>query len=339
MRICFVGDDPVLLAHARALGDRHEVVVGPTEGERFDVAVADGWRSTARLFAITADRYVRHVAEIEHRTLPLDMPERLPAALALDLPLDFTAESDGLASFLRMLRPDARVAPAPPPCMRVGAAPEDGGEPLPIAIAGDTHAAGAVLEAMTAPHRVVEAGPHVVLALGEPREPARTAAMAIGSGAALVMEAGPFTDDLIAHRENGLLADPDDPLGTARLLDEAVRESNLIPDLRAAAARRASAWPDATAAAEAFEHALEGFLAKPPPSAIRWPSRLMGDAVGMAAEFHNAIDAAHGSLDLTNPLQTYVEKLEGELEAIRAERAYRAAVGLRSRLRRRISGT
>src|SRR5436190_24378325 len=106
MRLCFLGDDPVVRDHARRLWERHDVVIvvpgrdepvagelTPDEAERewFDIAIAGDWRSTARLFSIPAERYVRHVAQIEHRVLPLSSPDRIPAALALDLPLDFTA--------------------------------------------------------------------------------------------------------------------------------------------------------------------------------------------------------------------------------------------------------
>src|SRR5436309_579336 len=119
MRLCFLGDDPVTSALARALSARHDVVIAAAPDElardRFDVAIADGWRSSARLFSVPAERYVRHVASIEHRALPVSSPDRIPAALSLDLPLDFVAESEGLASFLRMLRPEARVAVVRPP--------------------------------------------------------------------------------------------------------------------------------------------------------------------------------------------------------------------------------
>jgi hypothetical protein len=353
MRLCFLGDDPVLLGHARRLAGRHDVAVSPpplgasevtgltphqAESEHFDVAIADGWRTTARLFAIPAKRYVRHVSQIEHRTISIARPERVPAALALDLPLDFIAESDGLADFLRALRPEARVAVVPPPREDTGdAAPaRAGGDPLRIALAGDESIGREVLDAMTARHEVVQSGPHVVLALGEPQLPARTAAMALRTGAALVVESGPFTDGLVGHRETGLLADPDDPEGTARLLDEAARNGDLFDGLRAAAEARLADWPEADAATAALEHALERFLAEPPPAALAWPSRLMGDAIGFTAEFMGAIDASYGSIDLTNPLQAYVTKLEADLEAIRQERAYRAAVGIRARLRARI---
>jgi hypothetical protein len=149
------------------------------------------------------------------------------------------------------------------------------------------------------------------------------------------MEAGPLADGLVEHRETGLLADPDDPDGTARLLDEAARDQELVERLRSGAARRLESWPGADAAAAALESALTGFVAEPPPDDARWPARLMGDAIAHAAELKSAIDATHGAIDLTNPLQTYVTRLEDQLEAIKRERAYRAAVGWRSRLRAR----
>src|SRR5438046_1958407 len=98
MRLCFLGDDPVVREHAHRLRARHDVTIvvpgrdepvagemtpDEAERERFDVAIAGDWRSSARLFAIPAERYVRHVAQIEHRVLPLSSPDRIPAALAL----------------------------------------------------------------------------------------------------------------------------------------------------------------------------------------------------------------------------------------------------------------
>jgi hypothetical protein len=342
MRLCFLAEDPVLVAHARRLGERHDVVIvaasraHEAEHERFDVAVADGWRSSARLFEIPAERYVLHVAQIEHRVLPLSSPDRIPAALALDLPLDFTAESEGLADFLRALRPDARVAVVPP----AAGAPAPAAERSPngvlrLALAGDEEAGARTLSAMSEPHEQVDDHPDLVLAVGDPREPARVALSAYARGAALVMEAGPLADGLVEHRETGLLADPDDPDGTARLLDEAARDQALIERLRSGAARRLESWPGAEAAAAALESALTQFVAAPPPADTRWPARLMGDAIAHAAELKSALDATHGAIDLTNPLQTYVTRLEDQLEAIKRERAYRAAVGWRSRLRAR----
>lgn len=343
MRLCFVGDDPVLIEHARRLASRHDVVIVPpsrahtAEREDFDVAIADGWRSSARLFEIPAQRYVRHVAQIEHRVLPVSSPDRIPAALALDLPLDFTAESYGLEAFLRALRPEARVALVPPAADPAAEHKGDraAGGALRVAVAGDEEAGARTLAAMDEPHDRVEDAADLVLAVGEPVEPARIALAAYRQGAALVMEAGPLADGLVDHREDGLLADPDDPAGTARLLDEAARENGLIGRLRAGAARRFESWPAADAAAEAFEAALEGFLAEPAPPAASWPSRLMGDAIAHAAELKSALDATHGAVDLANPLQTYVARLEAQLEAIKRERAYRAAIGWRRRFFRR----
>ncbi len=125
----------VVVAHARQLALEHEMDVtlvlareqevahweyehlehlhvsslARARGQRFDVAVATWWETVMSLFEIPADRYAYFVQSLEDRFYrPEHGPERLGAALTLDLPVAFITEATWIRDTLADLRPDAR---------------------------------------------------------------------------------------------------------------------------------------------------------------------------------------------------------------------------------------
>jgi hypothetical protein len=145
LRLCVLaeglpaGDDPVARVVAELSAD-HEVVLALTERDRsdgaFDVALATSWQTTVHLFGVQASRYVELVSALEFEAMGAWQAERLAAAVALDLPVDFIATDPGVHRALAELRPDARVLLARLP---LTASPTDvvlEGSPVPAMLAG-----------------------------------------------------------------------------------------------------------------------------------------------------------------------------------------------------------
>jgi hypothetical protein len=145
LRLCVLaeglpaGDDPVARVVAELSAD-HEVVLALTERDRsdgaFDVALATSWQTTVHLFGVQASRYVELVSALEFEAMGAWQAERLAAAVALDLPVDFIATDPGVQRALAELRPDARVLLARLP---LTASPTDvvlEGSPVPAMLAG-----------------------------------------------------------------------------------------------------------------------------------------------------------------------------------------------------------
>jgi hypothetical protein len=145
LRLCVLaeglpaGDDPVARVVAELSAD-HEVVLALTERDRsdgaFDVALATSWQTTVHLFGVQASRYVELVSALEFEAMGAWQAERLAAAVALDLPVDFIATDPGVHRALAELRPDARVLLARLP---LTASPADvvlEGSPVPAMLAG-----------------------------------------------------------------------------------------------------------------------------------------------------------------------------------------------------------
>ncbi len=75
--------------------------------QRFDVAVATWWETTSSLFDVPAERYAYFVQSLEDRFYPPRQPERLGAAVTLNLPVAFITNARWIAGTLRDLRPEA----------------------------------------------------------------------------------------------------------------------------------------------------------------------------------------------------------------------------------------
>jgi len=290
-----------LLDHVGVLGDDVRVVVAVTEpgvlgtddprlasasivpvseavgASRFDVAVATGWRSAASLFRVPATRHVLYVAELEHRAFGPGDPEGIPAALALDLPVDFVVEGRWLAEEIMALRPEARVRVVRPGVAR--SSPAAGSARLSVLAEGP--AAEAALAAMSEPHEVAaRVGDADVVLMLSSRDGVLGAPLAgFACGATAVVTPVPGHDELVQHRVNGLVTDPDDVRGAARWLDLLARDGELLASLREGAARTVEEWPTIEAAADEFRAALAEIAASEPPDDARWPVRLMDDAI------------------------------------------------------------
>ncbi|HEY8584253.1 MAG TPA: hypothetical protein VIL49_14955, partial [Capillimicrobium sp.] len=112
----------------RGLEHLHVVSLDDARGMRFDVAVSTWWETTDHLFDLDADRYASFVQSLEDRFYLPEEPERMAAALSLDLPVRFITEARWIARALEALQPgnrvllvrngipkDVFVAPAAPP--------------------------------------------------------------------------------------------------------------------------------------------------------------------------------------------------------------------------------
>ena len=308
MRVCFLTSElpaPFAIAeYARRL-DAPVAVAPPAEG--VDVAVACDWAACARLFEAEATRYAFWVDHFAYRRMGTWQAERFAAQLAYDLPVDFVAAAPWIAATLADLRPEARcllVTSGPPPA----AAASPFAAPAPAASASTSPAASpSAAGASPAPLRVHLARDEDRPAFDAMTEPATTTSLAdadvvlmlstvdgvldvplagFRTGATAVV--GPAHDaaDLVVHGENGFVADADDTRGAARFLDLLARDRELLARLKEAAWARGEAWPTWDDAAAEMESALRRILDEDPPDSARWPVRLMGDAIGGAAVFH-----------------------------------------------------
>lgn len=274
-----------------APGDLHGARVLSVEDalrDECDVALATTWDSTVRLFEAQATRYAFRVDGFGHHRLGAWQAERIAAALAYDLPVDFIATAPWVQRVLEEHRPDARMLvarePAPPAV-----------EPAP---------AGAQLKVATDDEDFTGADVYVFTnavdgVLGRPLHAMRAGAVPI------VLPAG-GQEDLITHLENGIVATPEDDRGVERWIERLDADRELLARLKQAA--RDTPWPDASEAGDELEQALLGILGTEPPPQTHWPTRLMADAMAGVAVYRN---------------DHYV--LSGELKRLQEDEAYKAA--------------
>jgi glycosyltransferase involved in cell wall biosynthesis len=134
---------------------------------RYDVALATWWETAQHVFELDAARHAWFVQSLEDRFYDRGSPQRLGAALALDLPVRFVTEARWIADTIEQLHPGEKVL-----FVRNGIAKDvfepidvvpvaPAGEPLRILIEGSAHVpfkgVAAALEAtnaMTAPRHV-----------------------------------------------------------------------------------------------------------------------------------------------------------------------------------------
>ncbi|MFL5895051.1 MAG: glycosyltransferase family 4 protein [Thermoleophilaceae bacterium] len=93
----------------RGLTDLRVEALPSARRESFDVAVATWWETAFSLFELDAARYAYFLQSLEDRFYKPESPERIGAALTLDLPVDFITEARWIADTLRRTRPEARV--------------------------------------------------------------------------------------------------------------------------------------------------------------------------------------------------------------------------------------
>jgi glycosyltransferase involved in cell wall biosynthesis len=93
----------------RGLEHLHVVPLADARALRFDVAVSTWWETTDFLFDLDADRYASFVQSLEDRFYLPEEPERMAAALTLDLPVRFVTEARWIARALESLQPGNRA--------------------------------------------------------------------------------------------------------------------------------------------------------------------------------------------------------------------------------------
>ncbi|HEX8085553.1 MAG TPA: hypothetical protein VF529_14770 [Solirubrobacteraceae bacterium] len=292
MRVCFLTSElpaPFAIAeYARRL-DALVAVAPPAEG--VDVAVACDWAACARLFEADAVRNAFWVDHFAYRRMGTWQAERFAAQLAYDLPVDFVAAAPWIAATLADLRPEARcllVTSGPPPAAAAASsASAAGASPAPLRVHLARDEDRPAFDAMTEPATTTSlADADVVLMLSTVDGVLDVPLAGFRTGATAVVGPAHDATDLVVHGENGFVADADDTRGAARFLDLLARDRELLARLKEAAWARGESWPTWDDAAAEMESALRRILDEDPPAAARWPVRLMGDAIGGAAVFH-----------------------------------------------------
>jgi glycosyltransferase involved in cell wall biosynthesis len=337
VRVCFLrpGSGPV--EHAEALrGAGAEVVEAEAAPEGgFDVVIACGWRTAGEAFRVEAARRAMLVPVLEHRALAPERPERLAAVVALDLPFELLVTSAWLDDAVGEQHPHARRRRVPLG-RRELAFSESGDGDAPLRVAG---APPELLARCQAP---VEAavdggGVDVVVSLDAPLvenlaalEPPRSPLSAIldgfAVGATCVAVPTEGRDELVEHRVNGLIVDPDDVAGAAAALDTLATRVDTLSELQSCARETVKAWPDWGEAGRGMLSVLEELLADEVSYDAAWPAALMADAVAEAVKL-----SAHESAR-TDAMYTAIRRLESRPGA-RAPGAPSQVDRLRARLR------
>ncbi|HKP90882.1 MAG TPA: glycosyltransferase family 4 protein [Thermoleophilaceae bacterium] len=155
----------------------------------------------------------------------------------------------------------------------------------------------------------------------------------------------PYTghDEHVVHGRNGLVVGFDDEPGTARALDRLARDPGLLERLSDGARESARDWPSHADAAEAFAAAVQGIAERPPPDAegalaplaraSRRRLELTREHARQDAWFRHAFADATEHIEELNhalgELRAILAAKDRQIEEIRSERAYRAAVRVR----------
>jgi glycosyltransferase involved in cell wall biosynthesis len=336
VRVCFLrpGSGPV--EHAEALRSAGAEVVeaeaAPEGG--FDVVVACGWRTAGEAFRVDAARRAMLVPVLEHRALAPERPERLAAVVALDLPLELLVTSAWLDDALGEQHPHTRRRRVPLGRRELAFSESgDGGAPLRVAGAPPE-----LLARCQAPvEAAVDGAVDVVVsldaplvenlaALAPPRSPLSALLDAFAVGATCVAVPTEGRDELVEHRVNGLVVDPDDLAGAAAALDTLATRVDTLAELQAGARETVKAWPGWAEAGRGMLGVLESLLADEVSYDDAWPAALMADAVAEAVKL-----SAHESAR-TDAMYTAIRRLESRPGA-RAPGAPSQVDRLRARLR------
>jgi hypothetical protein len=292
----------------------------------FDVAMACSWQATVRLFEVRAARHAFWVDGFGFERLGSWQTERIAALLAYDLPVDFVCAAPWVQRALAERRPEARrlLARTGLDHARFESADRGSGEGALRVLIDERGAGAAAAEQATAPievtildraRRAEQCRDADVLVMLDPVDGVLTTPLEAARGGVvpMVLPAG-GQEDLVEHLVSGIVATPEDPRGAGRWLDRLAADRELLARLRAGARERASAWPSWDDANDELEGALTTLLEEEPPAQLRWPVRLMADAMAGVAVYRN---------------DHYV--LAGELERLQADEAYQAATMLRAR--------
>jgi glycosyltransferase involved in cell wall biosynthesis len=107
-------------------------------------------------------------------------------------------------------------------------------------------------------------------------------------GATCVVSQVTGHDEYVAHGENGLIVDWDDPAGTARALDLLARDRALLHRLRCGALATARSWPSWEQQGQVMAGVLRALRREPGPDARRAGRRLARDAAGVLSDGERA---------------------------------------------------
>jgi hypothetical protein len=338
VRVCFLrpGSGPV--EHAEALRSAGAEVVeaeaAPEGG--FDVVVACGWRVAGEAFRVEAVRRAMLVPVLEHRALAPERPERLAAVIALDLPFELLVTSAWLDDAVGEQHPHARRRRVPLGRPEIMLGGERADRDAPLRVAG---APPELLARCQAPVEAAVDGVDVVVSLDAPLiedlaalEPPRSPLSAIldgfAVGATCVAAPTEGRDELVEHRVNGLVVDPDDLAGTAAALDTLATRVDTLRDLQAGARETVKAWPDWAEAGRGMLGVLESLLADEAGYGAAWPAALMADAVAEAVK----LSAHEGAR--TDGMHSWIRQLESRA-GVRSPGAPSQVDRLRARLRGR----
>jgi glycosyltransferase involved in cell wall biosynthesis len=300
----------------RGLEQLHVLPLHRAVGERFDVAVSTWWETAEHLFELDAARYASFVQSLEERFYAPGAPERMAAALALDLPVRHLTEARWIARALEGLRPGTRTLLVRNGIAKdVFAAPREleprRAGPLRIVVEGDPAVwfkgvgeALAATSAMREPRHVTAVsaardgldgadevvGPlsaremaalygrsDVVLKLSRVEGMFGPPLEGFHRGATCVVTPVTGHDEYVRHRVNGLVVGFDDRPGTTDALDLLARDRRLLQELRCGALATARGWPSWEQAGAFMALALRRIAAEPPPPARATGLRLARD--------------------------------------------------------------
>jgi hypothetical protein len=318
----------------------------------FDVAIATWWETAYHLFTLDADRHAYFVQNLEDRFYrPADV-ERLTASITHDLPVSFITEASWIAETLDELRPDARtfyvrngvakdvfVSPSE-------AEPRLDG-PLRVLIEGHPDVwfkgvgdAVRALEQTTEPLSTTFVTPdskfdeQIPFRCVGPLDQKELAALyaktdvivklsrvegmfgppleAFHMGATCVVTPVTGHEEYVVHGWNGVVADWDDPRGTARWIDLLARDRRRLDFLRSNALATAKAWPSCEQSAQFMAAAISTIRRLPPPKSGGSGSSLMQDLRAGSEDFRR--QQAYG-----NQYEKELVTARAELESVRTE--------------------
>lgn len=284
-----------------------------------DVAIALDWRAAAHVFSVGAARPVLLLDEFAYERMAPGDTDRLPAAIAVDLPVDVLAGGDWIVAALAAQRPGVRVrlarAAVDPALFH---APDERAADGLLRVLVDDRWAGApaaghrTVAELTAPHQVIDLpagvtaaeraallrGADVLLLLDPAAGDGAIVREALACGAVPVALPTGGQGEAIQDEVTGLLVEPDDDRGTARRLDRLAVDDERMEQLRAAGLRATAGAPGEAAAGAALREALAELRDGPAPEAAQWPARLMADAIAQAAivanEHQAVLSLLHG---------------------------------------------
>src|SRR5215218_1425890 len=374
MRVCFLlhelgraGGMGVITGHVerlRACGWDAEVVLTDAIDDReWDFALATWWETAEAVWRVNARRRGVFLQSLEERFYAEDeLFERLGAASALGLPVDYVTIGRWMRDVLAELRPDARCA-----VVRNGidkdvfkpASTERRPGPFRVMVEGNPGMwlkaipdAKAAVEAMSEPHELIAvegglspeamarayADADVLLKLSRVEGVALPPIEAMHCGTPCVVTPHTGHDEYVVHRQNGLVVGFDDPGATTAALDDLARDRDLLARLSEGALRTAAEWPSASASTDALADALEALAGAPEPpvapalAALHARQRL---AIELGRQ---QLGELRWTRDAYGHERDAAQRIQAELDEVRGETAYQAAARARdlvNRVRRR----